>query len=84
MTSKIGEGLLSKKEYKVTEVGYVEDPLTFNIKTSVSASDSSSKALAQSIEKEVNQLIELKNVKEKLNGKLYKVVIYSKNGEKLN
>ncbi|MDU9693991.1 DUF4030 domain-containing protein [Priestia aryabhattai] len=84
ITSKIGEGLLSKKEYKVTEVGYVEDPLTFNIKTSVSASDSSSKALAQSIEKEVNQLIELKNVKEKLNGKLYKVVIYSKNGEKLN
>ncbi|MEM4992595.1 DUF4030 domain-containing protein [Priestia sp. SB1] len=84
ITSKIGEGLLSKKEYKVTEVGYVEDPLTFNIKTSVSASDSSSKALAQSIAKEVNQLIELKNVKEKLNGKSYKVVIYSKNGEKLN
>jgi len=84
ITSKIGEGLLSKKEYKVTEVGYVEDPLTFNIKTSVNASDSSSRVLAQKIEKEVKQLTELKNVKEKLDGKPYKVVIYSKDEEKLN
>ncbi|WP_456363561.1 DUF4030 domain-containing protein [Priestia aryabhattai] len=84
ITSKIGEGLLSKKEYKVTEVGYVEEPLTFNIKTSVNASDSSSKVLAQNIEKEVKQLTDLKNVKEKLNGKSYKVVIYSKDGKKLN
>ncbi|WP_341285747.1 DUF4030 domain-containing protein [Priestia megaterium] len=84
ITSKIGEGLLSKKEYKVTEVGYVEEPLTFNIKTSVNASDSSSKGLAQKIEKEVKQLTELKNIKEKLDGKSYKVVIYSKDGEKLN
>lgn len=84
ITSKIGEGLLSKKEYKVTEVGYIEDPLTFNIKTSVSASDYSSKELAQKIEKEVQQLTELKKVKEKLDGKPFKVVIYSKDGEKLN
>jgi len=84
ITSKIGEGLLSKKEYKVTEIGYIEDPLTFNIKTSVSSSDSSSKALAQKIEKEVNQLLELKNVSSKLEGKSYKVIIYSKDGKKIN
>ena len=84
ITSKIGEGLLSKKEYKVTEIGYIEDPLTFNIKTSVSSSDSSSKTLAQKIEKEVNQLLELKTVSSKLEGKSYKVIIYSKDGKKIN
>lgn len=84
ITSVIGEGLLSKKKYKVTEVSYTEEPLTFNIKTSVNSSDPSAKTLSQSIEKEVNQLMELKNVSSKLEGKSYKVIIYSKDDKKIN
>lgn len=84
VTSTIGEGLLSKKEYKVTEVGYIEEPLTFNIKTSVDSSNPSAKTLSQNIEKEVKQLLELKSVASKLDGKSYKLIIYSKDGKRLN
>ncbi|WP_281279698.1 DUF4030 domain-containing protein [Terrilactibacillus laevilacticus] len=84
ITHVIAEGLISKKEYKVTEVGYKFNPLTFIISTSVKSSDPKAKELGVKIEKTIQDFLRLEGMKAILKNEPYKINVISKDKRKLN
>lgn len=80
----MAEGLLSKKEYKVTGLAYKNDPLTFIIRTSLSSSDPDSTNLVTEIENVIVEYTESAEISSILNGEDYHIVIENKDGQKMN
>lgn len=84
--STITDGLMGKKEFRVTGVGYsfYPLPLTLSIRTSVDSADPDAKKLAAKIEKTVKDFIESDEVQPVVKNDPYNIEIYSKDKKKLN
>lgn len=82
--SAITEGLMSKKEYKVTEVGHKTKPLTFIIKTSILSSDPTAKALGTEIESMILELLTFEEISPILDNEPYEIIVNSKDNKKIN
>jgi len=80
----ISEGLMSKKEYKVTGVGYKSKPLKIIIRTSIKSSDQSAKNLGEEIESEIIEFLKSKDISSVLGDEEYEIIIYSKDKNKIN
>ncbi|GGH86608.1 hypothetical protein JOD43_003537 [Pullulanibacillus pueri] len=82
--SDLNEILISKKDYKVTGTGYKNHPLQFMVYTAVSSSDPNVKAYTHHLESAIQQYLKSDDVSKILDGKTYKLIIYSKGGTKIN
>jgi hypothetical protein len=82
--SVVTEGLISKKEYKVTGVGYKSKPLRIMINTSVQSSNPTAKELAMKIETEINEFLKSEDVLSILGDETYEIIVYSKDKKKIN
>ncbi len=82
--SVVTEGLISKKEYKVTGVGYKSKPLRIMINTSVQSSNPAAKELAMKIETEINEFLKSEDVSSILGDEAYEIIVYSKDKKKIN
>ncbi|WP_408011422.1 DUF4030 domain-containing protein [Pseudalkalibacillus sp. A8] len=82
--STINEGLMSKKEYKVTEVGYTNKPLTFIIKTSILSSDPTAETLGTEIETMITEFVTSEEVSSILENEPYEIIVNSKDNKKIN
>lgn len=80
----IAEGLMSKKEYKVSGVGFKSKPLTFIITTSISSSDSTAKALGTEIESMIVEFLASEEISTILGDEPYEIIVNSKDKKKLN
>ncbi|WP_176547350.1 DUF4030 domain-containing protein [Bacillus sp. AFS053548] len=80
----IAEGLLSKKEYKVTGVGYKSKPLIIMISTSIQSSDLTAKELGMKIDKEINEYLKSEDILSILGDEKVKVIVYSMDKKKIN
>lgn len=82
--SAITEGLMSKKEYKVSSVGYKSKPLTFIITTSVLGSDPAAKILGTDIESAIVEFLESEEISPILENESYQIIVNSKDNNKIN
>ncbi|MFF2875176.1 DUF4030 domain-containing protein [Gottfriedia sp. NPDC057991] len=80
----ISEGLMSKKEFKVTGVGYKSKPLKIIIRTSIKSSNPLAKNLGEEIETEINEFLKSKDISSVLGDEKYEIIIYSKDKNKIN
>lgn len=82
----IAEGLMGKKEFKVTGVGYsfYPSPLTLSIRTSVESTDSNAMELGARIEETVREFVESNEVENNVKDDPYKINVYSKDKKKIN
>ncbi|MES9685866.1 DUF4030 domain-containing protein, partial [Gottfriedia acidiceleris] len=80
----ISEGLMSKKEYKVTEIGYKSKPLIIMVSTSIKSSDLTAKELGMKIDKEINEYLKTEDILSILGDEKVKVIVYSKDKKKIN
>lgn len=82
----IFEGLLAKKEFKVTGEGYSFHPLPlrFEIRTSIKSSDPDANELGKKIENTIDNFIESADVEEAVKDDPYKVVVLSKDKKQIN
>lgn len=80
----VGEDLLGKEEYHVKMVGYSvhPEPQVF-IYTSLSDSEEN-KQFANELEGVIDEFLQTKDMKAKIKGDSYKVIIYAKGKKKLN
>ncbi|MFE4430811.1 DUF4030 domain-containing protein [Peribacillus butanolivorans] len=84
ITSAINEGLMSKKEFKVTGVGYKEKPLSFIISTSILSSDPEAQALGTEIESMIVEFLKTEEVSTILGKEPYEIIVKSKDKKKIN
>ncbi|MDU1848195.1 MAG: DUF4179 domain-containing protein [Niallia nealsonii] len=82
--SVIAEGLLSKKEYKVTGVSYKRVPLTFIISTSELSTSPTAKQLGSEIEGEIVKFLQSDEITEILANEEYSIIVNSKDNKKIN
>ncbi|MEQ2467999.1 DUF4179 domain-containing protein [Niallia hominis] len=82
--SAIAEGLLSKKEYKVTGVSYKREPLTFIISTSELSSNPQSKQLGAEIEGVIVEFLKSDEIADILANEEYSIIVNSKDNKKIN
>nr|WP_259549634.1 DUF4030 domain-containing protein [Heyndrickxia oleronia] len=80
----IAEGLMSKKEYKVTGVSYKSKPLTFIIRTSILSSDPTAKTLGTEIETIIVEFLASKKISSILDNESYEIIVNGKDNEKIN
>ena len=81
----INEGLIGRSDFKVSKVGYSDtNPFTIIIYTSISASSSEKETAVADIMAEINELLASKNVRDRIKGSPYKIIIKSKDGSVLN
>ncbi|MED3690944.1 DUF4030 domain-containing protein [Peribacillus butanolivorans] len=82
----IYDGLSAKKEYKVTGFAYSfhPAPLQIIIKTSINSSDKDAPEKVHIIEKTINEFLNSKEIKGKIDGEPYKIIIRSKDKQKIN
>jgi Protein of unknown function (DUF4030) len=80
----ITEGLMSKKEYKVSSVGYKSKPLTFIIRTSILSTEPTAKTLGTEIESTIVEFLESKEISPILDKEPYKIIVNSKDNKKMN
>lgn len=82
----IYQGLTAKKEYKVTGFAYSfhPAPLQIIIKTSINSSDKDAPEKVHIIEKTINEFLNSKEIKSKIDGEPYKIIIRSKDKQKIN
>lgn len=82
----IYEGLTAKKEYKVTGFAYSfhPAPLQIIIKTSINSSDKDAPEKVHIIEKTIKDFLNSKEIKSKIDGEPYQIIIRSKDKQKLN
>lgn len=66
--------------YKKTEVT-LKQPVTVAIVTPISKSDDSSQEYSEKIKREVNTLLQTKEIKERSKGDSYKIVIYDQDDQ---
>ncbi|MFC9600991.1 DUF4030 domain-containing protein [Peribacillus butanolivorans] len=84
ITSAINEGLMSKKEFKVTGVGYKEKPLSFIISTSILSSDPEALALGTEIESMIVEFLKTEEISTILGKEPYEIIVKSKDKKKIN
>jgi len=84
ITPAIAEGLMSKKEFKVTGVGYKGKPLSFIISTSILSSDSKAKALGTEIELMIVEFLKSEEISSILGDESYEIIVNSKDKKKIN
>jgi len=80
----IAEGLLSKKEYKVTGVGYKSKPFMIILSTSIQSYDPTAKELGMKIDKAINEYLKSDDILSLLGDEKVKVIVYSKDKKKIN
>lgn len=82
----IDEGLTAKKEYKVTGYAYSfhPAPLQIIIKTSIKNNDPDAVERAGKIEKTVQEFLHSKEIKTKIEGQPYKIIVISKEKKQIN
>lgn len=84
ITSAIAEGLMSKKEYKVSGVAYKSKPLTFIISTSIEEDEPAVEQLAEKIEITIVDFLASDKIVSILNNEPYEIIVYSKDKKKIN
>lgn len=84
ITSLLAEGLMSKKEFKVTGVGYKSKPLTLIIQTSVRSSDSKAKELGKKLDQMIVDFLNSKEISAIVKNEPYVIIIKSKDDKKIN
>jgi len=85
ITSIVGNGLLSKKEFKVTGIAYSVFPEPeLNIKTSIKSSDSNAKEQAEKLEKLVEEFLKSKEAEDLIKNDSYIINVLSKDKKKIN
>ncbi|MGG3942994.1 DUF4030 domain-containing protein [Peribacillus psychrosaccharolyticus] len=84
ITSTIAEGLMSKKEFKVTGVGYKSKPLSFIISTSILSSDPKAQALGTEIESMIVEFLKSEEILTILDKEPYEIIVKSKDKKKIN
>ncbi|MFP3511038.1 DUF4030 domain-containing protein [Peribacillus sp. SIMBA_075] len=84
ITPAIAEGLMSKKDFKVTGVGYKEKPLSFIISTSIPSSDPEAKALGSEIESMIVEFLKSEEILSILGEESYEINVKSKDKKKIN
>ncbi|MFD5853487.1 DUF4030 domain-containing protein [Cytobacillus pseudoceanisediminis] len=82
--SAITEGLMSKKEFKVSGVGFKSKPLTFIVTTSILSSDPTAKALGAEIESMIVEFLTSEEISTILENEPYEIIINSKDEKKIN
>jgi hypothetical protein len=82
--STIADGLMAKKEFKVTGVGYKDKPLSFIISTSVLSSDPTAKALGTKIESMIVEFLKSQEISPILDNEPYEIIVNSKDDMKIN
>lgn len=80
----ITEGLLSKKEFKVTGVSYQSKPLSIIIKTSILSSDPTAKTLGTEIESMIVDFLTSEEISSILENESYEIIVNSKDNKKIN
>ncbi|TDL76136.1 DUF4030 domain-containing protein [Peribacillus frigoritolerans] len=80
----IAEGLLSKKEFKVTGVSYKSKPLSIMIKTSILSSDPTAKSLGTEIESMIVDFLTSEEISSILKNESYEIIVNSKDNKKIN
>ncbi|MDP1420085.1 DUF4030 domain-containing protein [Peribacillus simplex] len=82
----IYEGLTARSEYKVTGLTYSfhPAPLQIIISTSIYSSDKDAPEKVHIIEKTINEFLNSKEIKSKIDGEPYKIIIRSKDKQKIN
>ncbi|MDQ0862277.1 DUF4030 domain-containing protein [Bacillus sp. V2I10] len=80
----IAEGLLSKKEFKVTGVSYKSEPLSIIIKTSILSSDPTAKTLGTEIESMILDFLTSEEISSILENESYEIIVNSKDNKKIN
>lgn len=84
ITPAIAEGLMSKKEFKVTGVGYKEKPLNFIISTSIPSSDPEAKVLGTEIESMIVEFLKSEEISSILGKESYEIIVKSKDKKRIN
>ncbi|MGG1397709.1 DUF4030 domain-containing protein [Bacillus salipaludis] len=84
ITGPLAEGLMSKKEFKVTGVGFKSKPLTFMIQTSVQSTDPKSKELGKKLDQMIVEFLNSKEISPILKNDPYEIIIKSKDNKKIN
>jgi hypothetical protein len=84
ITSAIAEGLMSKKEFKVSGVAYKSKPLSFIIRTSLLDSDPLAKELGTKIETMLVDFMKSDEIAPLINNEPYEIIVYSKDKKKIN
>ncbi|MEH7014656.1 DUF4030 domain-containing protein [Neobacillus niacini] len=84
ISSAMSEGLMSKKEFKVTGVSYKSKPLNFIISTSILSSDPTAKALGTEIESMIVEFLESEEISPILDDESYEIIVNSKDNKKIN
>jgi hypothetical protein len=82
--SAITEGLMSKKEYKVSSVGYKSKPLTFIIRTSILSTEPTAITLGTEIESTIVEFLESEEISPILDKEPYQIIVNSKDNKKIN
>ena len=82
----IFDGLLAKKEYKVTGESYSFSSLTLTlkIKTSIQSSNPEAEELGDKIEKAIIDFIKSKEIEDKIKNDPYNIIVLSKDKKKIN
>jgi hypothetical protein len=80
----IAEGLMSKKEFKVTGVSYKSKPFSIIIKTSILSSDLTAKTLGAKIESEIDDFLTSEEISSILEDEPIEVIVNSKDNKKIN
>ncbi len=82
----IYEGLNAKKKYQVTGIAYSfhPEPLEITIKTSINSSDKEVGAKVGNIEETINEFLNTKEMKDKIAGEKYRIIIRSKDKKRIN
>lgn len=78
------EGLLSKKEFKVTSIGYTTDSLTFSIYTSIDSTDSKSRESIKTLKNTINEFLQSKEIKTIVEGEPVTIKIFNKDNKIIN
>ena len=86
IVGEIAEGLMAKKEYKVTGISYSlqHEALQITLTTSVQSGDPEAKKHGKKIEQTIQQFLESKEMKDWVEDQRYGIVVYSKDKKKIN
>ncbi|WP_191277029.1 DUF4030 domain-containing protein [Neobacillus kokaensis] len=80
----IADGLMAKKEFKVTGVGYKDKPLSFIITTSVLSSDPTAKAHGTKLESLIVEFLQSEEISPIVDNEPYEITVNSKDNKKIN
>ncbi|MDP1420375.1 DUF4030 domain-containing protein [Peribacillus simplex] len=75
------EGLLSKKEFKVTSIGYTTNSLTFSIYTSIDSTDSKSRESIKTLKNTINEFLQSEEIKTIVEGEPVTIKIFNKDNK---